>query len=427
MQNLLGTLIGKLIRLTLILRRGGGHALPGLIIEKLFPNYTASMLSRLPEGIVLVTGTNGKTTTTKMLVEVLKANGRKVITNTTGSNLIRGINSSLIKNASLSGNLAFDVAVLEVDEAAVRPLISKIKPNWVVALNVSRDQLDRYGEVDTIARHIGVAMKASIEGIVVNADDPHLLKISQEVASEKQPLVFYFGATESLHKFFPSDFELAAVSEPSTTVSIKRPKIAVELMAFEDQKVSYKIQERIYSAEFKLRGQHNFLNAAAALTLAAQLLPQAQIDKLISQLAQVSIAFGRGEIYRLKNGAVVELVLVKNPASFRQALASYATAANSLMIAINDNIADGRDVSWLWDVDFNPLAGRTVAVTSGRRAADMALRLSYDDVKVGVIEPDLYKALKILSEQNGSKIIMATYTAMLSLYSYLNKKAVKLP
>ncbi len=423
MQNLLATLLGKLIRLALYFRPHGGHALPGLVVEKLFPSYVSGMLNQLPEGIVLVTGTNGKTTTTKMLTEVLRTNGKKVLTNTTGSNLIRGINSAIIRYAGFSGKLNFDLAVLEVDEAAVRPLVARIKPNWVTGLNVSRDQLDRFGEVDTVARHIGAAMKAATDGIVANADDLNLARVSQEAAAGKEIPLLYFGASENLHQFFPSDWEMAAVEGVSSNHQSARPKTTVELVDFAGQKVSFKIQDKIYSAEFKLRGQHNFLNAAAALTLLAQLLPTVAVDQLLFQLSQVSIAFGRGELYRLRNGAVVELVLVKNPASFRQALASYAAKAPNLMIAINDNIADGRDVSWLWDVDFRPLANRIVSVTSGQRAADMALRLSYDDVKVAAIESDLFKALKVLSEQQGDKVIMSTYTAMLSLYRYLNKKA----
>jgi UDP-N-acetylmuramyl tripeptide synthase len=203
-------------------------------------------------------------------------------------------------------------------------------------------------------------------------------------------------------------------------------EVDVELADFRENSVKYTIGGKKYAAALKVSGQHNYLNGAAALALAKKLLPQVADKDLVRQLADVSLAFGRGEKYKLKNGVIIELVLVKNPASFTQALASYGGSKSNLMIAINDNIADGRDVSWLWDVSFGPLAAAKVAVTSGNRAADMALRLSYDDITAQEIEPDLAKALDILSQKNGDKVILATYTAMMQLYAKLSKSGDKI-
>lgn len=421
MQDFLGTLIGKAVRLALLYRKSGGHALPGLLIERLFPNYVSSMLSQLPEGVVIITGTNGKTTTTKIVTHLLKANGKRVLTNPTGSNLIRGIASSLAQNATFLGKLKYDIAILEVDEATARRLVPLVKPRWVLALNVSRDQLDRFGEVDTIASHIGEAMKAATKGVVTNARDPHLAKQAKKAGKQ----TYYFGAAPRLSNFFPTDYELAAVDE-SQSGAAKLLKTDVELSRFNAQKVEYVIGVKKYAASLRLSGQHNFLNGAAALALCRRLLPDVKNDHLVKQLSEVSLAFGRGERYRLKNGAEVELVLVKNPASFSQALLSYAGSSANLMVAINDNIADGRDVSWLWDVDFLPLRGRKIMVTSGTRSADMALRLQYDDIETLNIEPKLRRGLDILSGGSGPKIILSTYTAMLQLYGYLNKHAERL-
>ncbi|HET9721744.1 MAG TPA: MurT ligase domain-containing protein [Candidatus Saccharimonadales bacterium] len=414
MRDFAGTILGKLIRLGLAFRRRGGQALPGLIIESLFPGYVPSMLQRLPEGVVIITGTNGKTTTTKIVVEILKSQGKRVLTNSTGSNLVRGIASSLSQHAKLSGKLPFDMAVLEVDEATARLLVRGVKPRWVVGLNVSRDQLDRFGEVDTIAGYVGDAMSAATEGIVTNAGDPHLLK---QASSRKVP-VHFFGAAKSLSKFFPNDYELAAVDKNLSAPEAEGP-IEVELSAFSGRAATYKVGGKQYQSELKLTGQHNFLNGAAALALCRQLLPETPVENLVQGLSNVSLAFGRGEKYILKNGTEIELVLVKNPASFTQALSSYSGDAN-LMIAINDNIADGRDVSWLWDVNFSPLTSQKIALTSGSRAVDIALRLQYDDIKVSTIEPDLAKAVRLLSDQSGPKIILSTYTAMLQLYKLLS-------
>lgn len=426
MKNQLATIVGKIIRLSISFRPNGGHALPGLIVDRLFPDYVFSMLKSLPKGVVFITGTNGKTTTTKILVELLQANGKDVLTNSTGSNMVRGISSSLIKNSSFLAKLPYELAVFEVDEASIRLLADKIKPRWVLALNVSRDQLDRFGEVDAITAHIAVAMQAATEGVITNADDPNLLKIGRELAKNNHLDICYFGAATSLKKYFPSDYDIAAVGVKKPGINLKQPDIYVELAKFEGQNVSFRFNNKITEAKLKLTGQHNFLNAAAALALAIKLLPRVETSELISDLRRVSIAFGRGETYRLRNGAEVELVLVKNPASFRQAMASYASANNNLMIAINDNIADSRDVSWLWDVDFTALKGKSVALTSGTRASDMALRLSYDDIPVKVIETDLSLALSKLSKQPGPKVILATYTAMLNLFGVLTKTGEKI-
>jgi len=420
MQKFLGTVVGKSVKAGLAYRRGGGQALPGLVVEKLFPNYVGAMLSNLPEGVVIITGTNGKTTTTKMVVHLLKANGKKVLTNSTGSNLTRGIASSLSQHAKVTGKLPYDMAVLEVDEATARRLVKQVKPKWTLALNASRDQLDRYGEVDTVVSYIKAAIAES-EGVITNAGDPKLVAAAGNLKKQ----VTYFGFAEKLRKYFPSDYDLAAVNG-SVKTREKSAKAYVELVGFNGQEAAYQINGRRYKADLKLSGQHNFLNGAAALALACRMLPDADPKNLVEELARVPLAFGRGEKYKFKNGAIVELVLVKNPASFTQALASYGSSKTNLTIAINDNIADGRDVSWLWDVNFEPLASQKVAMTSGSRAADMALRLRYDDINVGKIEPDLIKALGSLNIQSGEHVILATYTAMLRLYAKLSKSAEKI-
>jgi UDP-N-acetylmuramyl tripeptide synthase len=423
MQDFLATLVGKSVRLGLSFRPNGGHALPGLVIEKIFPGYVAAMLKKLPGGVVVITGTNGKTTTTKIVTQILRANGKKVITNSTGSNLVRGIASSLSRHASISGKLTYHIAVLEVDEATARALVAQVRPRWVVALNVSRDQLDRFGEVDTIAGYIGAAMQQASEGIITNSREPSLLDQAQAATKQNSIKLRLFGASKLLAKFFPTDYELAAVNHSvKDREKHNLTEVAVELADFSENHVKYKIDARPYQAKLKLSGQHNYLNGAAALALCRELLPDAPAQSLVDDLSMVRLAFGRGEKYKMKNGAEIELVLVKNPASFTQALSSYSKRDTNLMIAINDNIADGRDVSWLWDVNFLPLSGQEACITSGRRAADIALRLSYDDIKTKNIEPKLPIALKMLSQQTGEKVILATYTAMLPLYDMLSSQ-----
>ena len=406
--------------------KSGGQALPGLIIEKINPSYLAKSLSKLPEGVVVVTGTNGKTTTAKMIVELLRAEGKKVITNSTGSNLTRGIVSGLLEHSTWYGRLDYDIAVLEIDEAFAKKFVALVQPEWVIALNVTRDQLDRFGEVDKVAELVGVTMRAATKGLITNSNDPLLSKIARDVATRNKISVKYFGVSADLLQYFPSDKDLVSVGAIDNQ-TIKQSAIPlVELSSFNDQDVNYKIADKSYPVELKLIGQHNFQNAAAALALMIELLPATPVETHIKNLGEVTVAFGRGQVFKLKDGSQLQLVLVKNPASFRQSLASYIKNNPSVIIAINDNYADSRDVSWLWDVDFSLLKNINVVATGGSRAADMALRLQYDDIEVGRVEPSLVKALDILVKQSGDKIILSTYTAMLEYYSLLSKKAGKL-
>lgn len=401
------------------LGRTGGHALPGLIVERLLPSYLAQMLRQLPEGVVIITGTNGKTTTTKMVVELLRFNGKRVLTNPTGSNFTRGIISSLAHQARITGRLPFDIGVFELDEAYARHFVTQVSPRYVLALNVMRDQLDRFGELDTAAKLIADTMVTATEGVIVNDDDARLVKYVRESG---QPTMF-FGVAEKLRKYFPTDDELVAIG--SKKPKSKPHQRLVELVDFRGQDATFVIGKTRHKVAMQITGQHNFQNAAGALALAYALLPHASSKHLIQQLASIAPAFGRGQRFTLKDGSALELILVKNPAGFRQALASYPVANKPVMFAVNDNYADGRDTSWLWDVDFSALKNSSVPLTSGTRAADMALRLSYDDVKVKHVETDLRAALTAFCNLRGDKLLITTYTAMLKFYKMLTKQAGK--
>ena len=431
MRKAAGTLLGKSVARVVRLRgKSGGQALPGLVVETLVPGYLGAMLSQLPDGAVIITGTNGKTTTTKMVVELLRANGKRVLTNPTGSNLTRGIISSVSQAARLGGKLPYDIAVFELDEAYARQFTDVLRPRYVLGLNASRDQLDRFGEVDTVARLIADTMLAATHSIITNADDKRL----SAAAAKAEVPVAYFGVAPGLLKYFPRDDELVAVDKPTLVLQAAKVPLAVELKAFEGDRATYRIGTAKLETKLRVTGQHNFQNAAAALALTQVLLPQVPPEALVQQLAHVKPAFGRGQAYTLKDGSTLQLNLVKNPASFRQGLASYATATPFIMIAINDHVADSRDTSWLWDVDFTSLhsssgqAGKGLPFgirTSGTRAVDMALRLSYDEITTDMVEPDLDRALTKFVQLPGDKVIFATYTAMLHLHAALERKAGK--
>lgn len=422
MRKVAGTVLGKTVTQAVKLRgKSGGQALPGLVVETLIPGYLGAMLQQLPDGVAIITGTNGKTTTTKMVVELLRASGKKVLTNATGSNLTRGIISSISQQATKAGRLPFDIAVFELDEAYASQFTRVLKPRFVLGLNASRDQLDRFGEVDMVAKLIGDTMLSASERIITNADDQRLSAIA---ARSKIP-VSYFSVAPSLLTYFPRDDELVAVDGGTATLQAADVPLSVELLHFQGTEAVYRFGKRRFTANLQVTGQHNFQNAAGALALVQAILPKADPATLAKNLAKVKPAFGRGQAFRLKNGSTLQLNLVKNPASFRQGLASYVHPGTAIMIAINDNIADGRDMSWLWDVDFTSLQHRPVAIATGSRAADMALRLQYDDVAVQTIEPNLEQALRIFCGLSENKVIFATYTAMLKLHAILGKQAGK--
>lgn len=406
-------LFGKSIRAAAALR-GGGSALPGLFVERIDPTFITTVLSQLPRGVVLISGTNGKTTTTKMVVSLLESQGLKVFTNRTGSNFTRGVAAALLSSINLKGELKADIAVLELDEAHAVKFAEVVKPTHSLFLNVMRDQLDRFGEIDATATMLSKVADATTDSIIVNREDPRLYKVAQ---GRSLP-VHYFGLAPDLRAHFPSDDELrggAAATAPNVPAD-------VTLDAYQGNTASFMINGSPYTTTLAISGVYNVFNAAAALAVVSAVMKEDfDAKKSIEKLATVTPAFGRGE-QLLIGGQPFEIILVKNPSGFRLALQSYPPEGVATMIAINDNYADGRDMSWLWDVDFGSLQAGGVSAVSGIRAHDMALRLQYDNITTAAIEPDLNRALRhfIADAPDTPKRLYCTYTAMLSLRKELS-------
>lgn len=441
MRNLLSALTGKAVRQVARLRGGGGSALPGLVVEKLDRGFMARVLAQLPLGVAVVSGTNGKTTTTKMIVEMLEALGLKVFTNRTGSNFSRGVVAAMVQECSITGKLDADIAVLELDEAHAMYFIDRVPPNYTLLLNVLRDQLDRFGEIDTTAKLLQRIADATRDVLIVNHEDALVSQIGErtrERAAAAGPRVVEFGLSEQLREQFPGEDDVHARTAAAERAAGARgetsPAIDVRLVEVGDAKAHFAIDQTVYEAQLRIEGLYNTFNAAAALATVRAIIEQAITtdepaiikmagatnESLIEALSTVRPAFGRGETLEL-DGNRLELVLVKNPAGFNLALASYAASDAQTMIAINDQYADGRDVSWLWDVDFRVLQPTGVSVVSGVRAADMALRLEHDGVMFTQVNTDLRAALEELrtAARGQHKRIFCTYTAMLELRKHL--------
>ena len=408
-------ILGKAVRYAARLR-GGGSALPGLFVERISPDFIKTTLAQLPHGIVVISGTNGKTTTTKMVVALLEAHGLKVFTNRTGSNFTRGVAAALLGDIDVKGKLDADIAVLELDEAHAVPFVKAIPPRYSLLLNVMRDQLDRFGEIDATAKMLEKIAQATTDTVVLNREDARVLRIKDTLSDQKVEL---FGLSDELLAHFPSDDDMRS----GVVTKSKRPPARVVLKKYAGNEATYAFDGHEFSTTLKLNGVYNVFNSAAAIALAEAVLGKdLAADKIITTIANVTPAFGRGESL-VVNGKPLELVLVKNPSGFRLGLKSFSPEGYATMIAINDNYADGRDMSWLWDVDFETLSHEGVAQVAGVRAYDMALRLQYDEVKIGHIEKDLPAALRQFIDVNSEhpKRIYCTYTAMLTLRRELSK------
>ena len=407
----LSILLGKTVQKVTRLRGNGGSALPGLVVERTNPNFIKHTLAKLPMGVVVVSGTNGKTTTTKIVSELLAKQGLKVFTNKTGSNFVRGVISEILADIKLSGKFDYDIAVLELDEAHAVKFCEVCDVDYSLILNVQRDQLDRFGEIDHTAELLQKLAAHTRKAAILNREDPRVSKIQTA-----HP--FYFGLSNELIKEFPSDDNLLE----SDKVSASKLPARVTLEKLKGQKASYQINHKNYSCELTLKGIYNAYNAAGALALCSIIMDDVDPTEFVEDLAEIASAFGRGESFKINN-CEVEVLLVKNPSAFQLSITSFADNKHDYMIAINDNIADGRDVSWLWNVDFSKL--KHVEVVSGIRATDMALRLKYDKCDVDTVEEDLAKALDIFTKvSNKPKRIFVTYTAMLELRKLISGKSI---
>ena len=415
MMRILVLWIGKVTYWLLHILHRRGAALPGLVVERLMPSFLSKSLKQLPQGVIIITGTNGKTTSTKMLTHVLRGKYR-VLTNPTGSNFVRGIVASIVQHSTWSGKLAYDIGVFELDEAYAARFVKQYKPRGVVVLNVMRDQMDRFGEIDHTAKLLTEVVQATTEFAVLNADDPRVSAMQKHTKAS----VYFFGVDTSLRDIFRTDDEL----HDDTIKHVNTSPLSAKLKEFDEtNRATISLQGGVVQATLLAQGTYNAQNAAA-VCLAAELL-KIDVATITTRISKVSPAFGRGEHIKIGQKKVI-LQLVKNPGGFRHALlAGKKHSLAATMIAINDDYPDGRDVSWLWDVDFNKGGIGGIVMTSGVRAADMALRLKYDECTAEHIEEDLSDAVDKLLEvgaQDATVLIYATYTAMLSIRKILAQK-----
>ena len=413
------------------LGRGAGMTVPGKLLSKLDPGAIDRLASRLPAGAAVVSATNGKTTTTAMAAEILRPRFR-LAHNRSGANLVSGVASTLLAadNAELG--------LLEVDEGALPEVLRRVRPRVVCLGNLFRDQLDRYGELELIAERWRAAVMALPEttvlllngddpqigslgpGVVYGVDDPSVARPSLQHAADSKYCIrcgtpYTYRAAYVGHL---GDYNCPSCGHARPELDIAAR--SVELHGLERAAFDLVTREGTRRVELQVPGLYNVYNALGAATLALSLgLP---LDDVAAGLARFSAAFGRFERIAVDDKRLL-LLLIKNPAGANEAVRTLVDggAPRVAVIALNDAIADGRDVSWIWDVDFEPLLDTLdTVVATGSRAAELGLRLKYGglDEKKIVVEPDLASALDeglSLSPADSELVVLPTYTAMLEL------------
>ncbi|TCJ20714.1 DUF1727 domain-containing protein [Rubrobacter taiwanensis] len=427
------------------LRTGGGSTVPGVVARRVDPGVLARLSGMLPEGAVAITGTNGKTTTTRMVSRILSAAGIRAMNNSTGANLATGVTAALVSDSGLSGRPRSEMGLFEVDEASVPEVVREAKPHTLAVLNLFRDQLDRYGELSHTGRVISSAFSSlPPEGrVVLNADDPLVASLGYTF-----PGTLYFGVEEPaldtgvLQHIADSrncpvcgaplrygavyfghvglyDCESCAFSRPEPQFAARE----VRLDGPRGSDFTLVTPEGEHRVRVNLPGLYNVYNAlaAAAVSLSAGVKP----GRVMEGIRGFGGAFGRVERVRAGDREVF-LLLIKNPVGFNEILRTFLAGgeAQNVLIAINDNHADGRDVSWLWDVDFEMLGGiRADITTSGIRAEDMTVRLKYAEIPVRETVPDRRTALERALRRTppgGTLYVLPTYTAMLEIRRVLS-------
>ncbi len=448
---LLANAAGKLTRLGLQLSGRGGTALPGLIALTIDPDLITALASELAHGVVLVSGTNGKTTTARMLSDIVRATGWAPIHNRSGSNLERGIAGALLAESSWRGEPSGDIGMFEVDEASLPRVLERISPRIVLVTNLFRDQLDRYFEIDQLARRIGDAI-AKLDPrvtVVLNADDPIVAWLGERHRGK----VLYFGvddptvggrvpqaisdATRCPRCRAPLRYERVVLAHegdwscPSCGLARPEREVSATRVALTPMSSELQLRSAVASAFDPVRvpiaGLYNAYNALAALAVARALdiaLPTAALA-----IANFRPAFGRLEQVTV-DGRELRLILVKNPAGFNAAIGALLESGRRprLLTALNDRDADGRDVSWIWDADFETLAPAVEhAVVTGIRSRDLANRLKYAGVareRIEVVDAwgsAIDRALGA-APQGGEVVVLATYTAMQALRGELARR-----
>jgi len=432
--------------------RGGGTTLPGRLLLRLEPDAIEQLGARLRAGATIVSATNGKTTTSGMIASALRADGREPVHNRAGSNMTWGVATALLEQEGEEG-------LFEVDEAWLATLVAQLNPRLVVLSNLFRDQLDRYGELEHLADEWAqiVSERAGGAAFVLNADDPLVADLGRDRELRRRPEVSFFGIEDPSQALpelqhahdakhcrrcgAPYAYERAFVGHlghyscPNCEADRPEPDLAateIELDGISGSRFRVRTPAGETTVELPLPGLYNVYNALAALAAALRL--GVPLSTAVAGLEATTAAFGRVETIEV-GGVAVSILLVKNPAGANEVLRTLRLEAEKadegpldLWIALNDGIADGRDVSWVWDADFELLIGHARRIVcTGTRAAEMALRLKYAGLDPALIEVEgsIERSLdEAVAGARGRLFALPTYTALIELRTLLASRGL---
>jgi len=437
--------VGKLISFLIKSTGGGATAAPGLYALKIDPNLIQKLSRKIPNGSILISGTNGKTTTSRLAFDILSSK-YKIIHNRQGSNLLRGIASTLIKHSSLNGSINARTAIWEVDEAVLPQALEVTAAKHIVLLNLFRDQLDRYGEVDSIRNKWQKALKRLPQSstLILNADDPgiSILKnyfkgktIFFGVSDDKtdlpkvdevgdithclncgSSLIFKTTLSAHLGKYFCSK---CSFKRPNPQISASKLKFKSDFST----KLYLSIDDKRSTIHYSLPGLYNVYNVLAATALGNSL--KVNSSNILSTIKNFSAAFGRFQKIEI-NDKNIFIFLIKNPTGANEVLRAISILPRfHLLAALNDNFADGKDVSWIWDTNWEILKNKTKNVwVGGTRRWDLAIRLKYAGIRLSkknIYKEGIYSIKASLAQLNNKDtlVILPTYTALLTLQKSL--------
>lgn len=427
-----------------MITKSSGTSFPGMVGLKICPEFINLAQDYSKKGIINITGTNGKTTTAGLFAHILSSSGKKILHNEKGANMLTGIASTLLEGVGFDKE--FDYFVLESDEAYLTKLYDKLKADYLVVTNLFRDQLDRYGELDTTFKKIQEAIDKNKDlTVVLNADDP----LVSALGKDNKKIFYGFERIEFTFEASDANAPAEAVECPVCGANLyyhsrtyahvgnyychcgyKRPELKYSAQARVSLNYSeLKVKEGLNEYDFKvnLPGLYNVYNALAAISVALELgISKEEIQNALDSYQSV---FGRAESLVLKEKNVL-VQLIKNPVGASEVLRIIGDNKKSkLLIILNDNYADGRDVSWIWDANFEILKDYDQPIiVSGDRAYDMALRLKYAGVNQQLvhIEKDIREALNgalALTQEDETLLVLPTYTALLKMQNIIKRRS----
>jgi lipid II isoglutaminyl synthase (glutamine-hydrolysing) len=406
--------VGRAARWVLRLR-GGGSAVPGRIVLMIAPRFLERAVSRLPLGLVFVSGSNGKSTTTNMLSGMLRAHGLSVFTNPSGGNLPQGIASAMLASVPADGFVRGDVGVVEVDEAYGVALAERLKPNVVLLLNIQIDQLNRFFEPARVVEMLRKVGQAARDLLVVNADDDNLRAIGIDRAASAGTTASFEVAQDLIDR---SPHGLANVRSFETAAQAALPPSRVRVTALDELEATVTIDGSPLVLPLPARGLHYAVDAAGALATALELLgDRFSPEKAAQAMTQLRTVYGRGETITV-NGEDIEIIMMKNPPSLQLNLDYLASAPSQVLMAVDEGTPDP---SWIYDTDFHALDH--VDVVSGTKAWQLATRLGYAHIPVGAVRPELKDALAAFlalpRPEAGIKTMIVNYEQMMFIRKQL--------